>query len=77
MNNTPAPPAIRNLNAPAMVTLRLLCKLARIAAATNDAQLDPTTRPLLTDPEVLALLADMRRTGLLPPVLSIVVANDA
>lgn len=63
-----APPAVRTMKTPAMITLGLLCKLGAIVAAVSDAQLDPKTRPMLDDAEVQALLADMRRTGLLPPL---------
>lgn len=73
MNNTPLP--LRNLNAPAMIKLSLLVKLATIAARTkaafdtmNDdelAQADSEFAFKVNDPEVAALLADMRRTGLL------------
>lgn len=59
-----APPAVRTMKTPAMITLGLLCKLGRIASFVHP--ITDNDAALVNDPEVQALLADMRRTGLLP-----------
>lgn len=65
------PPALKPLETPAMVTLSMLVKLATIAERTRTL-LDNVTDvgdeglgELVNDDKVRALIADMRRVGLL------------